>query len=143
LWLTKADRTQLEQVLLNLTTNARDAMPHGGTLTFATHNIVEPIVTTGPQIHVPGQYVRLDVSDTGTGIPEDIRSKIFDPFFTTKALGKGTGLGLATAYGIVRQSGGSIVVDSEMGRGTTFTILLPRTTETPTRRPEERAGSRG
>ncbi len=135
LWLVKADRTQIEQVLMNLTTNARDAMPDGGRLTFKTGNVVIPAEASGPQPTVPGQYVRLEVSDTGTGIPGDIQSKIFDPFFTTKDLGKGTGLGLATVYGIVRQSGGSIRVDSEMDQGTTFTIHLPRTTEVEDRWP--------
>jgi two-component system cell cycle sensor histidine kinase/response regulator CckA len=129
LWLTKADRTQIEQVLMNLTTNARDAMPEGGRLTITTGNVVIAAASSGPQPNVPGQYVRLNVSDTGLGIPDDIRSKIFDPFFTTKDLGKGTGLGLASVYGIVRQSGGTIRVDSEVNRGTTFTIHLPRTTE--------------
>jgi signal transduction histidine kinase len=135
LWLTKADRTQIEQVLMNLTTNARDAMPEGGRLTIKTDNVVIPVEASGPQPTVPGQYIRLDVSDTGTGIPDDIRAKIFDPFFTTKDLGKGTGLGLATVYGIVRQSGGSIHVESAMDRGTTFTIHLPRTTEPAERWP--------
>jgi two-component system, cell cycle sensor histidine kinase and response regulator CckA len=129
LWFTKVDRSQIEQVLINLATNARDAMPDGGTLTIATANVVVPTEPTGPQITVPGQYVRLEVRDTGVGIPEADRKKVFDPFFTTKELGKGTGLGLATVYGIVRQSGGSIDFETEVGRGTTFRIHLPRTTD--------------
>jgi signal transduction histidine kinase len=140
-WFTKADRAQVEQVLMNLATNARDAMPHGGTLTITTSNVVVPAEASGPQVHVPGQYVRLEVRDTGVGIPVEHRSKIFDPFFTTKEIGKGTGLGLATVYGIVRQSGGSIDVESEIGRGTAFRIHLPRTTETQ-QSPVERVGSR-
>ncbi len=130
----KADRMQVEQVLMNLATNARDAMPTGGTLTISTENVVIP---DAPEalFHTPGQYVRLDVSDTGTGIPEDIRTKIFDPFFTTKELGKGTGLGLATVYGIVGQSGGSISVESELNAGTRFIIYLPRTNDGSSRWP--------
>jgi signal transduction histidine kinase len=116
-------------------------MPEGGRLTIKTDNVVVPAEPSGPQPTVPGHYVRLDVSDTGTGIPEDIQSKIFDPFFTTKDLGKGTGLGLATVYGIVRQSGGSIRVESAADCGTTFTIHLPRTTE-PGRRWPPRTRSR-
>jgi signal transduction histidine kinase len=142
LWYTKADRTQIEQVLMNLTTNARDAMPDGGRVTITTSNLVVPAEPTGPQVQVPGQYVRLQVTDVGIGIPDDIRSKIFDPFFTTKDIGKGTGLGLATVYGIVRQSGGSIHVDSETGRGATFTIDLPRTTEVPERWPARQRRTR-
>ncbi|HEX5070463.1 MAG TPA: ATP-binding protein [Vicinamibacterales bacterium] len=138
LWHTKADRTQIEQVLMNLTANARDAMPEGGRLTIRTDNVVLPSMPAGPQVNVPGQYVRLDVIDTGTGIPEDIRSKIFDPFFTTKDIGKGTGLGLATVYGIVRQSGGMIQVESAPDKGAAFTIHLPRTTERPDRWPARR-----
>ena len=129
LWSTKVDRIQIEQVLINLAANAHDAMPEGGHLTIATANVMVPAEATGPQVHVPGHYVRLDVRDTGVGIPEADRAKVFDPFFTTKELGKGTGLGLATVYGVVRQSGGSITFESEVGRGTAFRIHLPRTTE--------------
>jgi signal transduction histidine kinase len=129
LWLTKTDRTQLAQVLINLATNARDAMPEGGVLTIATGNLtVAPFEAHGMPPE-PGQFVRVEVRDTGIGIPADIQPKIFDPFFTTKKPGEGTGLGLATVHGIVRQSGGHIYVNSEPGRGATFTIYLPRTIE--------------
>ena len=140
-WLIKGDRTQIEQVLMNLVTNARDAMPDGGTMTLATGNLVVPEGSANPRPPVPGQYAWLAVSDSGTGIPADIHTKIFDPFFTTKEIGKGTGLGLATVQGIVRQSGGYIYVDSEPGRGATFTIYLPRTTEPPAAWPDRRRRS--
>jgi two-component system, cell cycle sensor histidine kinase and response regulator CckA len=112
----RADPVQMEQVLLNLAVNARDAMPEGGRLTIETMNIRLP---TGPG-------VRMRVDDTGVGMSEEVRAHLFEPFFTTKDVGKGTGLGLATAYGIVQQSGGSIAVTSEVGRGTTFLIDLPQ-----------------
>lgn len=119
----KADVHQLEQVIVNLVVNARDAMPLGGRLTLATRALsVTGATRDGPP---PGDYARLTVRDTGTGIPADVRPRIFDPFFTTKAVGKGTGLGLATAYGIVRQSGGTITVETEEGRGTAFHVFLP------------------
>ena len=130
-WYTKADRMQMEQVLMNLANNARDAMPDGGTLTISTSNAVVEDESKGVQTPPPGQYVQMQIRDTGTGIPRDIRARIFDPFFTTKSLGHGIGLGLSTVYGIIRQSDGTIDVESEMGRGTAFTILLPRTTERP------------
>jgi two-component system cell cycle sensor histidine kinase/response regulator CckA len=131
LWLTKTDKTQMEQVLMNLAANARDAMSGGGTLTITTGNITVPVDEEDSRPPMPGQYVWLEARDTGYGIPPDVQPKIFDPFFTTKEAGGGTGLGLSTVYGIVRQSGGYIYVDSAVDRGATFTIYLPRTTEAP------------
>ena len=130
LWPIKADQSQLEQVIVNLAVNARDAMPGGGRLTIATRNVaasdVLPFETPGmPQ----ADYVLIEVSDTGTGIPPDIMQKIFEPFFTTKPIGQGTGLGLSTVYGIVKQTGGYIYCVSDEGKGTTFHILLPRQIE--------------
>jgi two-component system cell cycle sensor histidine kinase/response regulator CckA len=99
----------------------RDAMPNGGTLTITTDNVSIPENGLTVRPPVPGQYVMLAARDTGTGVPEDIKAKIFDPFFTTKELGKGTGLGLATVFGVVRQSGGYVYVDSTPGDGAAFT----------------------
>ena len=122
----RADPVQLQQVLINLAINARDAMPQGGKIVIATANArLDP---ESGQIHFPapaGDHVVITVSDTGTGMDEDTRSHIFEPFFTTKGFGKGTGLGLAIVYGIVKQSGGHIAVESTRGRGTTFKICLP------------------
>ncbi|MGR3436832.1 MAG: ATP-binding response regulator [Shimia sp.] len=126
----RADKRQLEQVLMNLVVNARDAMPSGGNITISTKaaRLTEPLLRDRAKVPV-GDYVLVRVADQGTGIPEDKVGKIFEPFFTTKAAGEGTGLGLSTAYGIVKQTGGFIFVDTEIGKGTTFTIYLPATEE--------------
>ena len=123
----RADPGQLEQVVMHLASNARDAMPGGGLLSIKTTNdqISVEAARERPGFEA-GQFVRLDVCDTGVGIPEDVRRYIFEPFFTTKEQGKGTGLGLATVYGIVKQSGGWIYVTSEPGAGTTFSVYLLR-----------------
>ncbi len=121
-----ADPGQLEQVIVNLVVNARDAMPHGGRLQLETanHSVLVPRRTDSGMLE-PGDYVQLSVSDTGSGMDEKTRAQIFEPFFTTKEADQGTGLGLASVYGIVRQSGGQIDVDSHPGTGTRFTVFFP------------------
>ncbi len=136
LWRVRADPGQVEQILMNLAANARDAMPEGGRVVIATANLTmgDDDVRELPGL-VPGAYVRLRVTDSGEGMSEDVRRNIFEPFFTTKEQGKGTGLGLATVYGIVKQTGGGIYVQSEKGQGTRFDIFLPRVPPTPSEAP--------
>jgi CheY-like chemotaxis protein len=127
LWAIKADPDQIAQVLMNLCVNSRDAMPQGGTLTIATGNVRWAEENVGRHADIPvGDYVMLAVTDTGAGVSGDLLEQIFEPFFTTKEVGKGTGLGLAMVYGIVKQSGGYVWVDSEPGKCTCFTIYLPK-----------------
>ncbi|MBA2379422.1 MAG: hypothetical protein H0V76_07590 [Blastocatellia bacterium] len=121
-----ADAGQISQLIMNLAVNARDAMPDGGRMTILTANATidssDPLVFSGL---APGNYVRLKFTDSGAGIPQEVVDRIFEPFFTTKDAGKGTGLGLATVFGIIKQSGGHIEVKSQQGAGTQFTIWLP------------------
>jgi len=126
LGLIKADPGQIEQVIINLAVNARDAMTDGGRLAIRTANERHDSSAQGAEIMPTGDYVVIEVEDTGKGIPKQILGKIFEPFFSTKEVGAGTGLGLSTVYGIVKQTGGYIFVDSEVGRGTMFTIFMPR-----------------
>ena len=131
----KADPAQLEQVILNLALNARDAMPGSGTLSMETCNIqVDAALARQHPGLIPGFYVRLSVTDTGHGITPDVMPRIFEPFFTTKEIGKGSGLGLSTVYGVVKQSGGCVTVSSQPGQGAAFGIYLPRASELPERR---------
>ncbi|MFA5958485.1 response regulator [Hyphomicrobium sp.] len=128
LWYVRADSDQLYQVILNLVRNARDAMPNGGKLRVNTRNVSERESQKMRDVvgFAPGEYVLVEVADTGTGMVPEVMAKIFEPFFTTKGVGKGTGLGLASVYGIVKQSGGFIQPESEVGKGTTFKVFLPR-----------------
>ena len=140
----RADMTQVDQVIMNLVVNARDAMPNGGMLTIATENadLDQDFARSNPGSH-PGAFVVLSVSDTGVGMDAEVKSHIFEPFFTTKEEGKGTGLGMSMVYGVVKQSGGYITVDSSPGRGSTFRIYLPRVDDTEVRAPELPAGAVG
>jgi signal transduction histidine kinase/CheY-like chemotaxis protein len=131
LWTTLVDPNQLENALLNLCINARDAMPEGGRLTIETANKWLDERTAKERDLKPGQYISLCVTDTGTGMPPEVVARVFDPFFTTKPLGEGTGLGLSMIYGFARQSGGQIRVYSEVGKGTTMCLYLPRHDENP------------
>ncbi|HET7632372.1 MAG TPA: response regulator [Gemmatimonadaceae bacterium] len=137
LGMVNADRQQLEQVVTNLAANARDAMPDGGTLRLATRNQAFDAEAT-PAGARPGAWVVIEATDSGTGIPDDVRERLFEPFFTTKERGKGTGLGLATSYGIVERCGGFITVESEVGHGSSFRVFLPHTAaELPTPDPAD------
>jgi two-component system cell cycle sensor histidine kinase/response regulator CckA len=144
LWPVRVDPAHLQQVIVNLASNARDAMPHGGRLVITAANLtlVEPNARTHPDVQ-RGEYVMLSVSDTGCGMSPDVQARIFEPFFTTKELGKGTGLGLATVYGIVKQSRGEIRVSSQVGAGTTFRVYLPRVLEHVSPSPEGGSAAAG
>jgi two-component system, cell cycle sensor histidine kinase and response regulator CckA len=138
----KADQGQIEQVIINLAVNARDAMPHGGKLTIETANIEadEDYVREHPPMSA-GSFVALTITDTGVGMDAETQAHLFEPFFTTKERGKGTGLGLAIVYGVVKQSGGFIWIQSDAGQGSKFTVLLPRVQEAVERTASEKSGS--
>jgi CheY-like chemotaxis protein len=121
-----ADRGQVEQVVMNLAVNARDAMPRGGRITIGVRDVELDAVAASALDVKPGGYVELAVADTGVGMDVELVGRIFEPFFTTKGVGKGTGLGLSMVFGFVRQSGGAVTVDSALGLGSTFRVLLPR-----------------
>ncbi len=136
LWMVRADLVQIEQVVINLVVNARDAMPNGGEIHIATRNVLTAEAETFTYRGMPpADYVLIEISDTGTGMSDETMEKIFEPFFTTKETGKGTGLGLSMVYGIIKQTGGFIYPDSEIGKGTTFRIFLPRHIPTETEQP--------
>jgi CheY-like chemotaxis protein len=129
LWLCHVDPPLLETALLNLALNGRDAMPDGGVLEIETRNVVlDEGAVAGC---LPGSYVKVSVTDTGCGMPPEVRDRVFEPFFTTKEVGKGTGLGLSMVYGFVRQSGGDVAVESTPGVGTTVALYLPKATQKP------------
>lgn len=142
LWSCKADPSQIESALVNLALNARDSMPRGGRLTIATSNAnLDRKAAAAAEVE-PGEYVALTVTDSGAGMPADILERIFEPFFTTKDVGEGSGLGLSMVFGFVKQSGGHVTVESEVGKGTTFRIFLPRSVEAkPEIAPERPADS--
>jgi signal transduction histidine kinase/CheY-like chemotaxis protein len=133
LWQATADPSQIESVILNLAVNARDAMPDGGRLTIATANVPHSDISRPVEL-APADYVRVSVSDTGTGMTEEVLRKAFEPFFTTKPVGSGTGLGLSQVYGIAKQTGGTVTIETNVGHGTTVSVYLPRTTATPVAR---------
>jgi two-component system cell cycle sensor histidine kinase/response regulator CckA len=141
LWKVKVDLNQFEQVVINLAVNARDAMPDGGLLSVRTANIAaQEARAAQPNVMPEGEYVLCEIGDNGTGMSKELLDKIYEPFFTTKEVGKGTGLGLSTVYGIIKQTGGYIFADSEVGKGTRFSIYLPRHVEEPgVEQPEKKA----
>jgi signal transduction histidine kinase len=136
LWRATADPSQIESVILNLAVNARDAMADGGRLTITTANVPHGDRKKPAELP-PGDYVCVSVSDTGTGMTDEVLRKAFEPFFTTKPVGSGTGLGLSQVYGITKQTGGTVAIDTQVGRGTTVSVYLPRTTAIPVERPSE------
>jgi two-component system cell cycle sensor histidine kinase/response regulator CckA len=134
----RVDPGQFDQVIINLAVNARDAMPGGGVLTIKTNAVtVDKPIQRGPELMPAGEYVLIEVSDTGTGIPKENLGRIFEPFFSTKEVGAGTGLGLSTVYGIVRQTDGFVLVESELGQGASFAIYLPRIEAEPVAEPRK------